>query len=75
MILSRCFYCFRSNCRKCTNLIIRCNCSDNIIVHSFITPVISFILFSFCPWLNIRACLKKAFCKMCVTICGIFCPD
>ena len=23
----------------------------------------------------IRACLKKAFCKMCVTICGIFCPD
>ncbi|OKZ99385.1 MAG: hypothetical protein BHV90_17070 [Clostridiales bacterium 42_27] len=21
------------------------------------------------------ACLKKAFCKMCVTICGIFCPD
>ena len=24
-------------------------------------------------WL--RACLKKAFCKMCVTICGIFCPD
>ena len=24
-------------------------------------------------WL--RACLKKAFCKMCVTICGRFCPD
>ena len=23
----------------------------------------------------IRACLKKAFCKMCVTICGRFCPD
>ena len=22
-----------------------------------------------------RVCLKKAFCKMCVTICGIFCPD
>ena len=22
-----------------------------------------------------RARLKKAFCKMCVTICGIFCPD
>ena len=22
-----------------------------------------------------RACLKNAFCKMCVTICGIFCPD
>ena len=22
-----------------------------------------------------RAYLKKAFCKMCVTICGIFCPD
>ena len=22
-----------------------------------------------------RACLKKAFCKMCVIICGIFCPD
>ena len=22
-----------------------------------------------------RACLKKAFCKMCVTICGIFCPN
>ena len=22
-----------------------------------------------------RACLKKAFCKMCVTICGKFCPD
>ncbi|WP_442862959.1 DUF6783 domain-containing protein, partial [Anaerostipes sp.] len=19
--------------------------------------------------------MKKAFCKMCVTICGIFCPD
>ena len=25
--------------------------------------------------LGVRACLKKAFCKMCVTICGIFCPD
>ena len=24
---------------------------------------------------NTRACLKKAFCKMCVTICGRFCPD
>ena len=24
---------------------------------------------------NIRACLKKAFCKMCVTICGRFHPD
>ena len=24
-----------------------------------------------CP----RACLKKAFCKMCVTICGRFYPD
>ena len=24
-------------------------------------------------WL--RACLKKAFCKMCVTICGRFLPD
>ena len=22
-----------------------------------------------------RACLKKAFCKMCVTICGRFCLD
>ena len=22
-----------------------------------------------------RACLKKAFCKMCVTICGRFLPD
>ena len=22
-----------------------------------------------------RACLKKAFCKMCVTLCGRFCPD
>ena len=22
-----------------------------------------------------RACLEKAFCKMCVTICGRFCPD
>ena len=22
-----------------------------------------------------RACLKRAFCKMCVTICGRFCPD
>ena len=21
------------------------------------------------------ACVKKAFCKMCVTICGRFCPD
>ena len=25
--------------------------------------------------MRIRACLKKAFCKMCVTICGRFCPD
>ena len=25
--------------------------------------------------LSSRACLKKAFCKMCVTICGRFCPD
>ena len=25
--------------------------------------------------LRIRACLKKAFCKICVTICGRFCPD
>ena len=24
---------------------------------------------------NTRVCLKKAFCKMCVTICGRFCPD
>ncbi|WP_334285767.1 DUF6783 domain-containing protein [Ruminococcus sp. 1001136sp1] len=24
---------------------------------------------------SLRACLKKAFCKMCVTICGRFCPD
>ena len=24
---------------------------------------------------HFRACLKKAFCKMCVTICGRFCPD
>ena len=24
---------------------------------------------------NPRACLKKAFCKMCVTICGRFSPD
>ncbi|MGO5532246.1 DUF6783 domain-containing protein [Blautia sp. HCP3S3_H11] len=24
---------------------------------------------------NTRACLKKASCKMYVTICGIFCPD
>ena len=23
---------------------------------------------------NTRVCLKKAFCKMCVTICGRFCP-
>ncbi|MDB8773920.1 hypothetical protein PNY53_19245, partial [Ruminococcus sp. 1001136sp1] len=23
---------------------------------------------------SLRACLKKAFCKMCVTICGRFCP-
>ena len=22
-----------------------------------------------------RACLKKAFCKMCITICGRFCPE
>ena len=26
-------------------------------------------------WAYPRACLKKAFCKMCVTICGIFCPN
>ena len=26
-------------------------------------------------YIRLRACLKKAFCKMCVTICGIFCPD
>ena len=26
-------------------------------------------------FLKPRACLKKAFCKMCVTICGRFCPD
>ena len=25
--------------------------------------------------LSVRACLEKAFCKMCVTICGRFCPD
>jgi len=25
--------------------------------------------------LGTRACLKKAFCKMCVTICGRFCSD
>ncbi|RGF74549.1 hypothetical protein DWZ38_09280 [Ruminococcus sp. AF31-8BH] len=24
---------------------------------------------------NAKACLKKAFCKMCVTICGKFYPD
>ncbi len=24
---------------------------------------------------SLRACLKKAFCKMCVTICGRFLPD
>ncbi|WP_317259435.1 MULTISPECIES: DUF6783 domain-containing protein [Blautia] len=22
-----------------------------------------------------KVCLKNAFCKMCVTICGRFCPD
>ena len=27
------------------------------------------------PWKFSRACLKKAFCKMCVTICGRFCLD
>ena len=32
-------------------------------IHSLWTPVTP------------RACLKKAFCKMCVTICGRFCPD
>ncbi|MFR1010775.1 MAG: DUF6783 domain-containing protein, partial [Ruminococcus sp.] len=26
------------------------------------------------PPVSSRACLKKAFCKMCVTICGKFCP-
>ena len=26
-------------------------------------------------YIRLRAGLKKAFCKMCVTICGIFCPD
>ena len=26
-------------------------------------------------FMKTRACLKKAFCKMCVTICGRFCPD
>ena len=26
-------------------------------------------------YIRLRACLKKAFCKMCVTICGRFCSD
>ena len=26
-------------------------------------------------YIRLRACLKKAFCKMCVTICRIFGPD
>ena len=26
-------------------------------------------------WLRLRVCLKNAFRKMCVTICGRFCPD
>ena len=26
-------------------------------------------------YIRLRVCLKKAFCKMCVTICRIFCPD
>ena len=30
---------------------------------------------SFFVSLCFRACLKKAFCKMCVTICGRFRPD
>ena len=34
----------------------------------FILSILFQILFS-------RACLKTAFCKMCITICGKFCPD
>jgi len=34
-----------------------------------------FIKKFFSPYKKTRACLKKAFCKMCVTICGRFCPD
>ena len=33
------------------------------------------IVGGFSPDYDTRACLKKAFCKMCVTICGRFCPD
>ncbi len=34
-----------------------------------------FFLFIYSRQETTRACLKKAFCKMCVTICGRFCPD
>ena len=32
-------------------------------------------MFQYLKAVHTRACLKKAFCKMCVTICGRFCPD
>ena len=31
-------------------------------------------MFQYLKAVHTRACLKKAFCKMCVTICGRFCP-
>ena len=32
-------------------------------------------MFQYLKAVHTRACLKKAFCKMCVTICGRFRPD
>ena len=45
----------------------------------YLTEIFHYISeYPFFIWENsgiLRACLKKAFCKMCVTICGRFCPD
>jgi hypothetical protein len=43
------------------------------ILTTFCFAKIFFVIKFFCFYF--RACLKKAFCKMCVTICGKFVPD
>ena len=45
------------------------------LLDSIIASVSAGTLTGFSISVGSRACLKKAFCKMCVTICGIFCPD
>ena len=42
-------------------------------MNSILTFVI--LIVNFAIYQDSRACLKKAFCKMCVTICGRFCSD